>query len=531
MTNHAMIKECPMTNDAIGHWSSGIGRALLLTLCWLLVQPAGAQSLRVVTWELDEFETVSSEMIRSATDAQRLSQIAGHLKPLDADVIVLHGLTDLPSVKRLTGLLKPATYHVAHHSTFKKGASDSAGFGPSITILSRKPALTARSMDWRSTGQIDLPGGFVFAGLGSGANAWCVYVAHLPDDAAGGDRQALARKRELAAQYLAHHANWLSRTLTNQIASFYLTGDFIVDPKSARAEGAVRILQQAGFKSAVPGLPARKRISTTDDPFASPPRLTALLTRNADFVSPPQVWSRRPFEQPMVAYDLTPNAPPSITTAIPATNSASAREPASARFVTMDRDEVWLWAGGVAILLLAILISVWLVRRATPTPGTFSRRREQPVVMDLSGFAAAGHGDSASGRHFGESYSGSASGESHTEAAVWQARALQAEERASQAAGLVRSGLMPQLRRLMRERLIGWLTSQRGQLLTSHEVGTQQMLELEERLQRIQGQFQDSLQTREQRIAELEVEILAKERIIRDLLRAQVRVADESANP
>ena len=108
---------------------------------------------------------------------------------------------------------------------------------------------------------------------------------------------------------------------------------------------------------------------------------------------------------------------------------------------------------------------------------------------------------------------------------------MQAEERVSQAAGLVRSGLVPQLRRLMRERLIGWLTSQRGQLITSHEVGTQQMLELEERLQRIQGQFRESLQTREQRIAALEAEILAKERIIRDLLRAQVRVADESASP
>jgi len=56
------------------------------------------------------------------------------------------------------------------------------------------------------------------------------------------------------------------------------------------------------------------------------------------------------------------------------------------------------------------------------------------------------------------------------------------------------------------------------------------VLELEERLQKIQGQFQERLQTREQRIAELEREILAREKVIRDLLRAQVRIANESPN-
>ena len=149
--------------------------------------------------------------------------------------------------------------------------------------------------------------------------------------------------------------------------------------------------------------------------------------------------------------------------------------------------------------------------------------------MDLSGITVSNRFNDS--HQHDETDSDSAPDVSNAEAAVWQARALQAEERASQETAVVRSGLMPQLRRLMRERLITWLTSQRGQLLTSHEVGTQQMLELEERLQRIQGQFQESLQTREQRIAELEEEILAKERIIRDLLRAQVQVADDSANP
>jgi len=142
----------------------------------------------------------------------------------------------------------------------------------------------------------------------------------------------------------------------------------------------------------------------------------------------------------------------------------------------------------------------------------------------------------ASGRHSSsrpeaESFSGSTTDAASQQAILWRTRAMRAEDRANQAAAVMRSGLMPHLGRLMRERLIAWLSSQRGQLLTSQEVGTEQVLELEERLQRIQTQFQERMQTREERISELEQEILAKEKIIRELLRAQVRLANHTTNP
>lgn len=496
--------------------------ALLFTLCWMFVQPVAAQSLRIVTWDLDGIGTAPS----SEAALQRLRLAATHLKPLEAEVIVLHGLADVQVARNLTSLLKRSTYHVAHHSVFKTGGSDSTSFGPSITILSRRPAFMARSMEWRSTGQIDLPGGFVVAGFSSGANAFYLYAAHLPDNVSGAVDQAVARKRELSAQYLAHHANWLARNLTNRIASFLITGDFIADFKSVRAEGAVRILQQAGFKSARPGLPPRRRVSPTNDRLTSQPMLTALLTRNAEFAGAPQALARKPFDQPMVAYDLTPPAPfpsPASVAAVPVSGL-------SAKVTTIEPRTALIWTGGLAASLIAILITVRLVRRRTSNGSAFRHHAEEPMVLDLSAFASASNQFNDS-HQTAEGGSGSAYNESHAEAAVWQTRALRAEKRANQATAVVRSGLMQQLRRLMRERLIAWLTSQRGQLLTSHEVGTQQMLELEERLQRIQGQFQESLQTREQRIAELEEEILAKERIIRDLLRAQVQVADEPANP
>ena len=88
---------------------------------------------------------------------------------------------------------------------------------------------------------------------------------------------------------------------------------------------------------------------------------------------------------------------------------------------------------------------------------------------------------------------------------------------------------MPLFTEVWKQRLFGWLTSQRSQLLASHEIGTQQVIELEHRLTELHGQFEERLRTTQQRVTELEQEIAAKERTIRDLLRAQVRLAHVDA--
>jgi hypothetical protein len=73
---------------------------------------------------------------------------------------------------------------------------------------------------------------------------------------------------------------------------------------------------------------------------------------------------------------------------------------------------------------------------------------------------------------------------------------------------------------LLRERLVRWLAAERSQLLSSHHAGAEQVLELEERLTRIQNQFEARLRAREQRVSELEAELIAKEKAIADLEQA-----------
>jgi hypothetical protein len=94
----------------------------------------------------------------------------------------------------------------------------------------------------------------------------------------------------------------------------------------------------------------------------------------------------------------------------------------------------------------------------------------------------------------------------------------------------VRAGLLAHLRHLMRDKLFAWLSQQRSHLIDSHETGTKQVLGLEERLERIKEQFQDRLISQEERIAELDQQLQAKDRFIRDAMQPKARQEDRQSS-
>jgi hypothetical protein len=378
-------------------------------------------------------------------------------------------------------------------------------------------------MEWKATSQIDWPGGFAFVGLQQDTNAICIYVAHLPGEPASlSDREnpLLARRRDLAAQYLVHHANWMSAALSNQLVSVLVTGDFIADARGTRAEGAVRILQQAGFKMAQPNTPAKGL--GNEEAGGSTAQLTVLLARNAELISTAQITTKRsPLAHGLAAYEVAPTPTAGAPVPLPS-------RPGPAQVIALDHRIVWLWLGGIAALCLASLFSVWLIRHTFSAAGILSRHESQSVVVGVGPFRA-GRDSMTLPPSSGDSYSASTPDAATTPATLWQARAVavQAEQRAKRVTELLGRGLRPQLNRLLRERLIAWLSFQRSALLQSHELGTRQVLEMESRLHQVQGQFQERLRGREERIADLEQELQTKERVIRDLLRAQARLANE----
>ncbi len=101
---------------------------------------------------------------------------------------------------------------------------------------------------------------------------------------------------------------------------------------------------------------------------------------------------------------------------------------------------------------------------------------------------------------------------------VWQAPSVRMEPEApaKEKSGDHRADMVPHIRQLLREKLFQWLSGQRQQLLQSQDAGTAQVMGLEERLDKLRGQFQNRLIEQEQRIAQMDRELEEKKRLLKE---------------
>lgn len=89
----------------------------------------------------------------------------------------------------------------------------------------------------------------------------------------------------------------------------------------------------------------------------------------------------------------------------------------------------------------------------------------------------------------------------------------------------LRASLIPQLARMMMNRLVQTLFAQRTNLLDTQAEATQRMTELEARIAKAQANMQKKLAAYETRIAELEQQLAGKEEENHDLKRANFQRA------
>lgn len=468
--------------------------ACLIALISLCLIEADAQTLRIATTQAAGPGIGAGDWGSADAQAARLEQIAAALRPADADLIVVGDIPDRTQALALVSILRPSQYHLAVFGAFTNATTERV-FSGTITVLSRRPPFSARFAEWKSTGQIELPGGFGFAGFRSGTNAFCFYAAMLPaDESAVMDRTGdttLTRQRELAAQYLAYHAQWLNSTLSNHFTSFSIVANLVTEPASGHLENAGRILQQAGFNAwLAPG---------ATDP-GEHPRFSTFLARSAALRSAPTFLPQSGTRPGVCVYGINPG---SVAIASTASNSTGRRTGTR----TPNALVLWIWAG-VIVGVCGVSFGIWrTVRRLSPDPAVFqSMADRQPAVdrnLDGREEIADEVGDSqTSGSEFGPSIDDSTA--------------------------RFRAGLMQQLRSLLGDRLIRWLSAQRGKLIASQDAGSQKVLEIEEHLQRIQGHFEVQLRNRDRRIRELEQEIQAREFQIRTLLRERAKPSDQS---
>jgi hypothetical protein len=473
-----------------------------------------SQSLNIATWMVELPETNSTN--RASEYEPVLRRVAGVLKPLNADILLLHGIPDRATAKQLSGILRPRVYHNASFSSFRKNAQSQELVEPPVTILSRKQPIAARSTEWRSTGQIDVPGGFSVAIFNfGGSNSVFLYTVQFPKPQPGMTPQqeaTIPRKRELSARYLVAHANWLTETSTNSGRFVYMATDLELDAATATNDPVLAVLTSNGFKASGGSrtLVASTALSSTGWP--PPGGLVSAFIRGAEFPGDPESISRRTFFAPvaLVEMDLNPLAAQNAALASAALGPASTSLPGDGlHLVGNEWRSLWLIVAGAALVLgfLAVLLR--------------ARRRSRRESLALSaGRPGLDHQLPSSGR---------VALHEQTEGPIQlvqrpvqsplegsRAKGGRAERETDEGEPAARSSSVPFLH-LLRERLVRWLAAERSQLLSSHHAGAEQVLELEERLTRIQNQFESRLRAREQRVSELEAELMTKERAIGEL--------------
>jgi hypothetical protein len=584
-----------------------------LVLIGLSIPASYAQPFRVATWQVPDQHLMKGATNSPTAGPDAVTDIAATLGGLDADAIILYGISDGQVLKKIGDSIKPKKHSIALHMVFRHGGSRGTIVGEPVAILSEKQKMHSKTFDWSDSGRIDIPGGFGFATFKHGASAVALYVAGLPGSLTNmnnpGDRDYVARKRDYAAQYVVSHIGWLATTYTNPVFATYFTGDINTGSKRVLKDECLSILEKSGFRTFLLGAASDKSAVSITNSRAIDRVLDPVFTRSVEFIASRQIARPAP-EQPIVICDLTlkaagvaafntpsgrraastpkpvsvpappPKTVPAVAPAVEAPISlasiatapaqdqkpssstvspapaAAAPSPASITTSTPSAaatlpaitpsstapslslnwpflQENW-FAPVVAAVGAALMAMVFFFAHAT-------RRRHPPLAVTPGPgeavFVEVGHADANAERPAlvtGEpavvsEVTTSTDNAHNVHHALW--RTPRVDFGNQEHADPVRASLLSHLRHLMRDKLFAWLSQQRSHLIDSHETGTKQVLGLEERLERIKVQFQDRLISQEERIAELDQQLQAKDRFIRDAMQPRAREEDrESSN-
>jgi hypothetical protein len=118
----------------------------------------------------------------------------------------------------------------------------------------------------------------------------------------------------------------------------------------------------------------------------------------------------------------------------------------------------------------------------------------------------------------------------HTELALvdaedglWQQRALAAEQRAETLSAIVKAGLIPNLAQWLSQHFVRSMAAERASMLDAQLLAEQEVAQLEERLTALHAPLAERLHAYEQRIAELEQLLAARDQENLELIQAKIR--------
>ena len=485
--------------------------------------PGFADTVRVTTWNLQ-----SANSLVAASNV--VVEAAAVLKKLEPDVILLQEVRDWRMCAELLRALKPANYNLLVCSAFRPvSAQTSTG---QLAILSRHKAYFSWSAPWDATGQETLPGGFAFAAVTVGQQH--VGFFNLQAESPG----ALRACGERVLQELNSVRKWEA----NRVQTFVIGGT--LEPARETAEVVRRLLQEAAFEDGCASLSPEQRNTVAKAPNRPPRVADYLLVDSGGIAIAPQVNSAGERYPVTCEVELDPVK---ITAARAArlaelerrarlTVEASEKATATAATVAARPQSTsmlgWWLAGGLATgVVLIFLLRLWLRRALQPhSPALLPLNADGGVLGRSSYTVIASHPDvvslpdsAAAAQPPRAVVQMDPTGATQTQAAAaWQQRALAAEQKAEQAQALTQQGLMRELGRWLKNRLVRKALADRAQLLHVQQAAALKAITVDQRLARLERMIQQQNRAYERRIEDLTIELLAAKEENRELIRAQI---------
>src|SRR5256884_2775716 len=481
-------------------------RRLIALLFLLGVSQIHAEPLRVTTWNLN----FSPQAPASETNEKRLANIASVLNSLKADVILLQEVPDRRTCERLAALLKPSRYQTATCSAF----TDLSGHDlPQVAVLTRKPVAAAWTEPWAPEGLIAPPGGLAFAAIRHDTGLVIVYSVQLRNNATSvdfeRDTQINILKRELSTAQLLQHARSIEARLTNLAAAIIIAGSLNTNPEESQfvSENTLRLLEQAGFKSAFDGAPSKNRVTRRVTGQYAAATVDYVFAKRANFLGNPNILASKLSGHLPVTCDLVVKSAASV----PKTPSLN-----PLMIAALLPDSVGWWFASRKKFFSPAPVADSNPRGLLSSP---AEGKNQLAALEFP---------EEKGTTVSNLEQDTATSPAQSQIQFLKKRALAAEQRAERATELVRKGLIPHLARLMKDTLFYGVASQRAHLLKMQQTGAVQVAELEQRLVKIQSQLQGRLTAYERRIAELEKEVSNKDQANRELLAARIQMVKQT---
>ncbi len=542
--------------------AQGSGSGKLFPLCialLILTQACFAAPLRVTTWNLGELPVSATNTPAQKSAETRIQDAAVALDRLDPDVIILNQVRDWSMCQQVVQALRPADYSVQVCSSFRDAHTGAAG-RQQIAILSKHKAYFSWSEPWRAEGQ-PLAGGFAFAAVRVGKQRVGLFAVQLGDGttaATNGQEPAVAKARAACLQQWQRQVGSFKQWVTNRIEAVVIAGGFNELPTGGAAPP--HSSEEINFLETVLTAPLENPTTLPKPDAASGGTNYVFAQLNPDADSLTGVVLDRcpatcdldltPGNQTIVPVARNKAAPPKaelvqapagdtkprsdeVTTPAPAVAQSVLATPSSSPGVrTGQAVPAWktYWPIGLAAGILVFVVAWALGRRKQTAPP----RAQTLIALGTDG---GGRGSTSDAVVItSQSITGSAtdpvrgspiihiesSGSGQSETEQWRRRALAAEERAERTAAAVRQGLMPQMRRWLKQKLVRKLISDRTELLETQHAAALKAMAVDERLSRIELQIQQQNAAYERRIEELMRELAAAKEENRELIRAKI---------